>query len=359
MSSIDYKEFWEINKACMDIKGPIARVPVDLYLNGDWICEHLGLDCVRYYTDYEYQRDMRLECSKITEREFGYIIQPEIDFGVILDASIYGGEPMYRDKATPVLTHAIEDPEEIDVLIERMQSLNPLEKGLVPLFLEWRDYIDRDFGINVTYGGALKGCATMMGQILGVTNFLTWISTDPEQIAKLIDCWYDTSVLYLEAIRNVTGFVSDGKFSIYSDVAGMLSPSLYNEFIKEKERMLYERFAGNPGDQRYYHADYHMMHLLPSLREIGVNQLNIDPYVDCAQILNIIPDAVIYGQIPPTEILLYGTPEQVRQNVKKDIADAGVTRNLIVCTAGSINPGTNFENIRAICEAVKEYGYIY
>lgn len=343
----------------MDLSGDIPRVPVSLHLNGDWICDFLKLDWVKYYSDYRYQQEMRKKCSLITEREFGYIIEPEVDFGVVMDASIYGGRIIYRDKATPVLEPVVKEPWEIDELIERMQSADIMECGLVPRYLEWRENIRAEFGIEITYGDSLKGCATMLGQILGMTNFLTWIMTDPEQIKKMVACWHDTSIRYLEVMRKATGYTPKGRFSFASDLSGMLPQYLYDEFIKEAEGSLYKRFAGGPNDKRYYHADYHMLHLLPSLREIGVNEVNIDPYIEPVQILKVMPETIIYGQIPPTTVLLYGTKDQVYDCVRRDIEQAGYHRKLVVSTAGSINPGTSFEKLRAICEAVERYGYIY
>ena len=100
------------------------------------------------------------------------------------------------------------------------------------------------------------------------------------------------------------------------------------------------------------------MHILPLLRDIGVNEVNIDPYADCGQILSVIPDALIWGQIPPTKVLLYGSPEEIQQCVKRDVSQAGASRQLVIGPAGSINPGTSFENLRAMCEAAETYGRI-
>lgn len=359
MKKIDYKSFWEENKKCLELGSDIPRVPVHIHLNGDWICDFMNLDCNRYYTDYQYQQEMRMRCGEITEKEMGYKTVPEIDFGVIMDASVYGGAMMCADKATPVLTHVVNEPGDIDVLVEKMQKVNLLEAGLIPEYLEWRERIIKDYGIHLRAGSCLKGCATMMGQIMGITNFLTWIVTEPEQIKKLIDCWYDMSVRYLRVLRKVTGNNSTKKFSFASDVAGMLSPDLYREFIKEKERLIYKEFAGGAESKRYYHADYRMMHLLPDLRDIGVNELNVDPYVDCNALCEAVPEATIYGQIPPTKVLLYGSPEEVKETVRLNIQQAGRAKKLIISPAGSINPGTSFDNLRAICEAAEEYGYIY
>jgi uroporphyrinogen decarboxylase len=102
-----------------------------------------------------------------------------------------------------------------------------------------------------------------------------------------------------------------------------------------------------------------MLHHLDALREIGVNAVNIDPYIEPKQILEKMPDVVVYGQIPPTKVLLYGTPEQVYECAKRDIEQAGPGKHLVLCTAGSINPGTSFENLKAMCRAAEDFGYIY
>ncbi len=357
---MDMKRFWEINAQCMDISGDIQRVPVSIHLDGDWICEYLKLDNARYYSDFEYQQEHRLRCSEITQKELAYTIYPAVDFGVIMDASIYGGKVNYESKATPTLAPVIHDPSEIDALVEKMKNADILEQGLVPMYLEWREKIKSRYGIELTYGGGQKGCATMLGQICTITNFLTWIMTDPEQIHKLVACWLDTSKRYTKAMREVTGYPADQYgYEFASDVAGLLSPQLYRGFIMEAEGELYDMFAPNANASRYYHADYHMLHHLEALQENGVNAVNIDPYIDPAQILEIMPEVVVHGQIPPLTVLLNGSPEEVIACAKRDIEQAGPGKHLILCTAGSINPGTSFENLKAMCYAVEKYGYIY
>jgi uroporphyrinogen decarboxylase len=358
--NLNMQEFWKTNEQCQNLKESIPRVPVSITLDGDWICEYLKLDNVLYYSDYRYQQDNRLKCSEITEKELGYRVLPNVDFGVVMDASVYGGKVHYESKATPTLKPVVNDPEAIDTLVERMSQVNILEQGLIPMYLEWREKIKTEYGIELTYGDSIKGCATMLGQICGITNFLTWIATEPEQIEKLVGCWLETTKRYLKALRQVTGFpVNRAGFSFFSDVAGMIPPQMYRDLIMKAELELYELFAPNPGDKRFFHADYHMLHHLDAFREMQVNEVNIDPYIDPNQILAKLPGAVVYGQVPPTKILLYGTPEEVIACAKRDIEQAGPGKQLVLCTAGSINPGTSFENLKALCYAAETYGYIY
>jgi uroporphyrinogen decarboxylase len=357
---LDMKNFWEVNNRCLDLSADIPRVPVSIHLDGDWICEYMKLDNAKYYSDFDYQQDNRLKCNEITQKEFGYTIHPSIDFGVIMDASVYGGTVHYESKATPTLKPVVTDPEEIDAFVEKMDKADILEQGLVPKYLEWREKIKTRYGIDLKYGGGIKGCATMLGQLCGITNFLTWIMTDPEEIHKLVSCWLRTSKRYIDTLRKVTGFPAEQRgFSFASDVAGMLPPQLFKDFIMKAEKELYDIYAPSATDSRFYHADYHMYHHLDTLKEMGVNEVNIDPYITPRQILDKMPDVVIYGQIPPTKVLLYGTPEEVYACAARDIEQAGPGKHLVLCTAGSINPGTSFENLKAMCRAAEDFGAIY
>lgn len=357
---MDWAAFWSMNQRCMSLKEGIQRVPVLIDIPGDWVCLKMQLDNAKYYSDFEYQYDARCRCNELLSRELGIQLTPQVDFGVVQDASIYGGKVHYDSHATPTLTPVLEDPSEIPALIDRMDKTDPLDAGLVPQYLQWREAFRKRTGISLPYGKSQKGAATMLGQLCSITNFLTWILTDPEEIRLLIECWQRTSIRYLTALRKETGTdACQDAFSIQSDVTGLMSGALYRESLMQAELALYNAFATDVGAIRYYHADSHMLQHLDALREIGVNQVNIDPYIEPAAIMEKIPGVIIHGQIPPTSVLLYGTAEEIQRCVKRDIEQAGPTRQLILTTAGSINPGTPMENLYAMCEAVERWGYIY
>lgn len=356
--SVDLERFWEINRECLALRGEIPRVPVRLRFEGDWICHLLKLDPVRYYTDFNYQQDSRLRCSEVTRKELGYTLEPAVDFGVVMDASVYGGKISFDKSAGPTLEPVLTEPGQIKGFVAKMAKKDPLDAGLVPKYLEWREKIKARYGIELAAGEGMKGCAAVLGQLCGVTNLLTWLYTNPDEIRALVECWFETSVRYLRGLREVTG-VKDGGLSLASDLTGLLSPQLYREFFFEAEKKLFALFAPGENDRRYYHADYHMSQHFDSLRELGVNEVNIDPYITAAEILEHLPGVVVHGQIPPVTVLLRGSPADVEACVRRDIAQAGPGKRLILTTVGGINPGTSFANLRALCYAVEKYGYIY
>ena len=117
---------------------PAAMAPLD----GDWICEYLGVSFAEYYSEFEFQYECRVRASEAAKAELGVGIPVVPDFGSVLDPSIYGGEVVYPENAPPSMEPAIESPEQVPELIEKMRrERDILSLGLAPKMLEWRDRI--------------------------------------------------------------------------------------------------------------------------------------------------------------------------------------------------------------------------
>jgi uroporphyrinogen decarboxylase len=109
-----------------------------------------------------------------------------------------------------------------------------------------------------------------------------------------------------------------------------------------------------PGDaRRYQHSDSAMGHLLEEQRALGINAVNYGPEVDAGRIRAALPDAMIYGQLPPF-LLRNGSPEEIRQRVRSDFEKAGGNGGLIVATAGSLAAGTGVGRMRWLMKVVEE-----
>ena len=62
------------------------------------------------------------------------------------------------------------------------------------------------------------------------------------------------------------------------------------------------------------------------------------------------------GNIHTTEVMLFGTPEQVREACRKAIDDAAAGGGFILSTGDQCGRDTPHENIRAMVETAREYG---
>lgn len=343
-------------------------LPVHARLNDDWMCERYRIPMDRYYRDYDLQQEVRDQARRDVWNELGMHLTPPIgvEQGVITNASLFGGRVRYAENATPTLEPVVGEPSDVAALERRIDALSDealLDAGeLQRKRWEWLKRAERERGVRATgpASAGTKGIATVCGQLCGVTNFLTWLMTDPQEMSALTALVGRTFRRYIRASRELDGSQSTDGLSFASDVSGLMSPELYLRFCAPHEKELYETFA--PTGNRHYHADSNMGRHVPALRSIGVSEVNIGPMVSVATILKAAPEMRIMGQVPPTQVLWLGTTDLVVDSVRRDIrdlAEAGASaRQLLVATAGSINPGTPLENIRAMFWAAMEFGRI-
>ncbi len=341
-------------------------IKAEATLDGDWICHFFDVPMDRYYSDYSYQREIRAEAEQYVIKTTGLDIvgKPVFDTGVVLNASLFGGEPVYHSNSTPVLKPVIAEPGDVGALEKRIDALSDealiYEGNLHRRYWEAAHCLNREEGrpLSAPAATGTKGIATICGQLCGVSDFLLWIMTDPAEMKALTWLVGRTLKRYIRACRSHDGKEDANRFSFASDLTGLMSPQSYGEFCAVPEKELYETFA--PSGTRYYHSDSNMRYHMGKLKEIGVTDVNIGPMISVREILNEMPAVKIHGQVPPVKVLWQGTADLVVDAVRQDIEDvkeAGADlRNLKVCTAGSINPGTPLENIRALYWAAMEFG---
>jgi len=138
----------------------------------------------------------------------------------------------------------------------------------------------------------------------------------------------------------------------------LMSPKHYQEFIFPYHRELCE-FAHKCRGKIVKHSDGKLTPLVPFLLDAGFDGIHpIQP--QCMDIGEIKKEfgkrACILGNIDCSFLLVFGTPEQVRQNVKETIALAAPGGGYIISSSNSIHPGCKPENYLAMVDAARRYG---
>jgi len=331
------------------------RTPVVFTLDGDWICQFLDVSFSEYYSDFDFQYECRRKASDASREALGVGVPMVPDFGNVLDASIYGGKVLYPDNAPPSMEPAISSPGDVPRLVEKMRTeRDVLSLGLVPEMLDWRDRLKKLTGKPVPVGFAVKGPATIAGHICGMTELMMYLTSHPEEMLELIKCIGRTTIRYVRALRRRAG-LPGVTLMMANDMAGLVSPQMYEKFFKPVEKRIFNALC--PLKQaRFYHADSRMNHQLEHLRDLDIGIVNFGPSLTVKEIREKMPDSIIAGHITPIEVLAKGTPEQVIEEGVQNIADAVDAGGRIILTAaGSVNPGTPFENLKAMMEAPLEY----
>jgi len=367
-----WEEFWAENDVCLyghavaieaRDSEPVQpaftvgrpRVPVLVELGEDWIIQRMGASYRRFIQDFEYQQTVRQACAERLQAEIGYHLKPMVHSSSLLHGSVYGNPIEYPEDSTPWLGKIIHGPEDIRPLIARMERVDLAQAGLVPWFVTCYRKLGRPYRWRILHDAtAVHGPGTILGFLCGINDLMLYLYDVPDLMRALLELIGNVTVAYSHTVRRLTGAPLTG-VSIFDDVAGLLSPSQFDDFLLPVYEKIYGELAPASGDDRFYHNDARVAHLLDPLRALGVNGINPDPDVDPALLRTKLPAAIIYGCVPPL-VLKDGSPEQVTQAARRTIERAGEGGGLVLTTAGSINAGTPYANLRALCEAAQRFG---
>jgi uroporphyrinogen decarboxylase len=143
----------------------------------------------------------------------------------------------------------------------------------------------------------------------------------------------------------------------YGQQRGMLiSPHLWRRFLKPRLARLYQA-AHDAGKWVFIHCCGNILEILPDLIEIGVDCFNpFQPEVmDVYEMKRMYGDRLSFnGGVSTQRTLPYGTPEEVKAEARRLMAEVGKNGGYILSPAHAIPGDAQPENIMALIEAVHE-----
>lgn len=129
-------------------------------------------------------------------------------------------------------------------------------------------------------------------------------------------------------------------------------------FIRQATK--WARQAGIPSFLHSCGKQREMIDMLANETDLDVaNPLEIPPMGDCdlAEIKRTYGHKLaLMGNIHTTDVMLFGTPDDVRAACRKAIDDAAEGGGFILSTGDQCGRDTPYENIRAMVETAKDYG---
>ncbi len=141
----------------------------------------------------------------------------------------------------------------------------------------------------------------------------------------------------------------------------LMSPKTWREWFKERIRSIISVAKKvNPEVMISYHSDGNLEDVIPELIEIGIEVLNpVQPEaMDSAELKEKYGDRLAFwGTVGGQTTMPFGTPEEVKKEVKKRIETVGKGGGLLVAPGHMLEPEVPWENILAFFEAVEEYGH--
>jgi uroporphyrinogen decarboxylase len=284
-------------------------------------------------------------------RRFGYDnIRIFTDLYTLAEAM--GAQVHYPDDETAYLAApAISDTERIASL----RVVDPAKTGNLPHHLEAMEIAFKAVGHEVPVTGALTGPFTTASFLIGAENLARLMLRDPAAVHRLCETAYESTLAYARAIL-ATGASPSLTDAMCSST--VISPRQFREFGAPYLRRLVE-FLHSQKRSVTLHVCGKTHPIWTDMADTGADCLSLDNAADLAAAKTKVGGRVrLMGNVPPSEIMLEGTPAQVRESVFATVrAAADNPRGLVVASGCSLPVETPFANIDAMLDAVRELGW--
>lgn len=224
-------------------------------------------------------------------------------------------------------------------------------------------YEDTDFAVVLDVNCAFfLRCA----ELRGWENFYYDLAANPEFACALMDRYLDIRLRMAEkALAQVRDNIDI--VMVTSDDLGMndrtlISPEMYRELIKPRQKRTFDFFRSQTPAKRFYHCDGAIYPIIEDFIEIGVEALNpiqvsAAGMGDTKKLKADFGDRLAFwGAVDTHHVLPRGTPEDVHSEVRQRIMDLGPGGGYVLCSVHNIQPEVPPENVVAMFDAAYQFG---
>jgi len=271
------------------------------------------------------------------------------EFGMCTEPSAFGCRCQFPENEFPFAEKCIEHPSQIDQLVPP----DPAVDGLLPFVLKRlklaRPRIEA-LGHKIRFSVS-RGPLNLATFLMGTTEFLLALKTDPGQMHKLLRLITDFLKRWHQLQRDT--FPTIGGILMLDDIVGFLGTADFQEFGLPYLQELYATDL----PVKFFHNDARCEKSIPWYSGIGINLYNPGVFNTLAELRALSPQPLaLLGNIPPRDVLAKGSPAEVRAAVVRLLDETPDRSRLILSCAGGMPPGVSTENLRAFVEAAQSAG---
>jgi len=219
-------------------------------------------------------------------------------------------------------------------------------RGRIPLMVEAIRLIKKDIGAEAAIGTYVLGPFTLAGQIMELNDLLKLSFKKPDKIGRLLDMLADT-VIQVAGVYEQAGadYITVREMGATSDV---LSPRVFKSLILPYLTKIFAKLKV----PSVLHICGKTNDIVPFMAESGAKAISVDQKNDVAESRKKLgPKALIFGNYDPYNVLVTGSPDLIRQTMRKCMDD-GVSAVWPGC---DIWPTVPPDNMKAMMDEVRNY----
>jgi uroporphyrinogen decarboxylase len=333
------------NKLVDVINGKLLNpLPVGYIIDSPWLPGWAEISTADYFSDEQ----MWFEANLRAVRQFPDIIfLPGFwaEFGMCTEPSAFGAKCTWSENELPFPGKVITDTDDVHQLSKPDPKTDGLPPSVITRLKNCETLIEQA-GHSIKFAVS-RGPLNVASFLLGTTEFLTAVRTNPDEIQKLLAIVTDFIIDWLR-LQAETFPSIDGIF-ILDDIVGFLGDDDFKETALPYLSRIFQSFDVKV---KFFHNDADGLICAPYLPQIGVNLFNFSSRHTLAEMKKLTNNSVtLVGNIPARDVLAAGTPEQVRSSVKAAIDSVEEKNRIILSCGGGMPPGVSTENIEAFLSA--------
>jgi MtaA/CmuA family methyltransferase len=310
----------------------LARVPILM----QFAAEYIGSNYGRFAADYRVLAEANIRCA----HDFGFDQLSAIS-DPYRETAGFGGSITYVDNGVPRCRAPLEDDDAIEVGKLSLPDVMACDR--------MRDRIDgvrlmrSRVGDHYSVLGWVEGPAAEAADLRGLSNFFMDLLEDEPGSCSLMDLTLDNAIRFAAA-QIAAGADTIG---IGEAMASQVSAEVYERLIFPRTLRLVQSIR-DAGAYVKMHICGNITHLLPLLRRLPINVIDVDHLVELKSARQALGrDICICTNLDPAGLVQHGTPQLIRTALTQAYSALG---NPCIINAGcEIPAATPYDNLRALC----------
>jgi len=217
----------------------------------------------------------------------------------------------------------------------------------------------------VVVGNMSAGIMEVFAWVRGFKDYFSDFALNPKLACKIMDKVLEMKLAYWGKALEILGDTIDVAQEA-DDFAGqngmLISPRTYRTLVKPRHKELCDFIHSHSKAKIFFHSCGSIRPIIPDLIEIGVDIINPVQVsakdMDSADLKREFGKDLTFwgGGVDTQHVLGTGTPQQVREEVKRRLEDLMPGGGFVFNTVHNIQGNVPPENIMAMWETLQEYG---
>ena len=321
--------------------------PAGFIIDSPWLPGWYGIPTLDYYASDEKWMKANIKAAE-TFPDVWFMPGFWSEYGMCTEPSAFGSRLIFLENNLPHAEKILTDIADA----ERLPHPNVRTDGLLPFMIarlknNQASIIEADHQVRFAIA---RGPLNIASFLMGTTEFMMALALDPEGSHRLLEkitsfiC--DWLSLQKESFPSIEGVL------ILDDIIGFVGEGEFSEFVLPYFKRI---FSCTGAKVRFLHNDADGIITAGFLKEMDVNVFNFSFNHSLGEMRRLAGDGVVLlGNIPPRDVLAAGTPEQIREAVRKASEEISTHDRIIWSAGGGMPQDVSTQNINAFIEAVKE-----